>query len=97
MKNQLKEYFYFSRFERTGIIGLVILIVLLIFGRTLFFEYYPEVEENQKVISKIEARIHSLKQEQRKRESQKELDDIDLANFKNLEDFNPNNLEEEGW
>ncbi len=97
MKNQLKEYFYFSRLERTGIIGLVIVIVLLTIGRILLFEYYPEVEVNQKDISKIEAKIDSLKQEQKKKESQKESAASDFHKLKDIEDFNPNTLGVDDW
>ena len=67
MKQRLKEYFYFSKLERSGVIALICLIVLLIISRYLLFEYYPKVQIEEKDISKIEATIDSLEKAQNER------------------------------
>jgi competence protein ComEA len=97
MNERLKEYFYFSKLERAGVISLLILIVLLVIGRLLLFEYYPQTDLDQKDISKIDAVIDSIKLEQSKKESRESRFDQNQRNLKDIQDFNPNTLGIEGW
>ncbi len=96
MKQRLKEYFYFSKLERSGVIALICLIVLLIISRYLLFEYYPKVQIEEKDISKIEATIDSLEKAQNER---KHKDSFNPRKFKlkDIQDFNPNTLELKDW
>jgi competence ComEA-like helix-hairpin-helix protein len=97
MKERLKEYFYFSKLERAGVISLLILIVLLVIGRLLLFEYYAQTDVDQKDISKIDAKIDSIKLEQSKKESRERRFDQNQTNLKDIQDFNPNTLGIDGW
>ena len=60
MNKRLKEYFYFSKFERAGIIGLLVLVVLLIIARILLVEFYPKHEFQEKDLTRLELIIDSL-------------------------------------
>lgn len=97
MKKRLKEYFYFSKLERAGVISLLTLIVFLIIGRFLLFEYYPQIEIDQKDISKLERVIDSIKLEQSKKENHERRFEWNQKNLKDIEDFNPNTLGVESW
>ena len=97
MKKRLKEYFYFSKLERAGVISLLTLIVFLIIGRFLLFEYYPQIEIDQKDISKLERVIDSIKLEQSKKENHERRFEGNRKNLKDIEDFNPNTLGVESW
>ena len=97
MKKRLKEYFYFSKLERAGVISLLTLIVFLIIGRFLLFEYYPQIEIDQKDISKLERVIDSIKLEQSKKENHERRFEWNRKNLKDIEDFNPNTLGVESW
>jgi len=96
MKQQLKEYFNFSKLERSGVIVLVCLIVLLLVIRYLLVEFYPQVNVEQKDIAKIEAVIDSLEEAQSKRKREDAFKPF-KSEVKEVEDFNPNALKLEDW
>jgi competence ComEA-like helix-hairpin-helix protein len=99
MKNRLKEYFYFSKIERAGIISLIILITLLAVGRFLLITYYPQVSLEQRDVSELTAIVDSLQEAQSLAEEKEEnLKERNISeNLAELSDFNPNELRVEDW
>lgn len=97
MKQRLKEYFYFSKLERVGIIGLVLVIVLLMFAKYLLVEFYPKNHFTQKDTSRIEAIIDSLEQNQIDKKNEAESAISNPSNQISLAPFDPNELNANQW
>ena len=97
MKQRLKEYFYFSKLERVGIIGLVLVIVLLMFAKYLLVEFYPKNQFTQKDTSRIESIIDSLEQNQIAQKKEVESSISNPAKQSSLAPFNPNELNASEW
>ena len=97
MKQRLKEYFYFSKLERVGIIGLVLVIVLLMFAKYFLVEIYPKNHFTQKDTSRIEAIIDSLEQNQIDKKKEAESAISNPSNQISLAPFDPNELNANQW
>lgn len=105
MRPSVKDYFYFTRIERRGIIGMSILILLLILFNVFIGEFLPEPEQNKEklraLLAELEETQDSLDQieseptyanyEKQISESESNLDSIAFFSF------NPNKLPVEDW
>lgn len=97
MKQQLKEYFYFSKLERVGIISLIAVIILMVLARYLLIEYYPKVQLQEKDISRIEETIDSLEQDKNLKDKLARSKKYARPELDRIENFNPNDLSAEEW
>lgn len=100
MRPSFKDYFHFTRIERNGIIGILILIFLLI-GVNVFIEDFspkskPEKEKLKQLLAELDRKKEQLNQEERSKRSME-----NKANNKPdsiaLFAFNPNNLPLNDW
>lgn len=104
MRSSFKDYFYFSRSEKKGIIGMSILILLLILFNVFVADFFPQEEQDKSEIKELLTEISQLKdsidqlEKQRhfveKRNKSTNTVNIDSVNYF---DFNPNNLAIDKW
>ena len=98
MKNQLKDYFHFSKIERKGIIGLSILSLLFIGARYYLVLNPGELDYAENRMDEI-AKVYYEEQEKLKQKDQKaiheaeSLKEVQVSLFK----FNPNGLSIADW
>lgn len=105
MRPSFKDYFYFTRIERRGIIGMSILILLLIFFNVFLGDFLSEPEQDREKIKtllvdlvKTQDSLEQVDSENTYASSDQEFfeaeSDIDQINFFN---FNPNGLSTKKW
>ena len=61
MRSSFKDYFYFSRSERKGVIGMSILIILLILFNFFVADFFPQEEKDKSGIKELLTEISQLK------------------------------------
>jgi len=104
MRSSFKDYFYFSRSERKGIIGMSILIILLILFNFFVADFFPQEEKDKSGIKELLTEISQLKDSLDQLEKEKDFVERDYqTEHRNHFDsiayfsFNPNNLTIEKW
>ena len=104
MRSSFKDYFYFSRSERKGVIGMSILIILLILFNFFVADFFPQEEKDKSGIKELLTEISQLKDSLDQLEKKKDFVERDYqTEHRNYFDsiayfsFNPNNLTIEKW
>jgi len=104
MRSSFKDYFYFSRSEKKGIIGMSILIILLILFNFFVADFFPQEEQDKSEIKELLTEISQLKDSLDQLEKEKDFVERDYqTEHRNHFDsiayfsFNPNNLTIEKW
>lgn len=104
MRSSFKDYFYFSRSEKKGIIGMSILIILLILFNVFVADFFPQEEQDKSEIKELLTEISQLKDSLDQLEKENDFVERDYqTEHRNHFDsiayfsFNPNNLTIEKW
>lgn len=96
MKQQVKDYFYFSKSEQKGVITLVVLLLMFLGIRFYLLDYDPKNEFEKVDLTALQFEIDSIEnvlslahEKEFRRRYQKSVLEI--------KDFNPNELSGEKW
>jgi len=96
MKQQIKDYFYFSKSEQKGVIALVLLLLIFLGVRFYLLDYNPKNEFEKKDLIALQFEIDSIETVSilaREREFKRSHQKVVLE----VKDFEPNELSRKEW
>ena len=96
MLNQFKDYFYFNRTERKGVLSLLFLLaIVIIFNQSMIY-FNPDPLNSQEKYNSLMAKIDSVAKLDSLKAVEYEVK-YKVERVKTILDFNPNELTSQGW